>query len=303
MRVSLKVKRKELNPEIEVLRLIEYRKCDVVSKEDIYEAFINGFSDYVINISLPMNDFFERFFGPEGNSLEHSIIAYDGKKPVGLNLGGIKIYEGIKTLRCGTLCIHPDYRGTEVSKVLFDHHKSIAIDSDCKQMFLEVIVGNDRAINFYKRRGYEKVYDLWYYTHNNPEMIRGRVPEGILIERLDFYDLRIFEDPIKDVHVNWQNDFDYISHMDNNISYGVYYSSRLIGGLCINPLGKIYFLWIDHEFRGRGLGRGLVRFAVKELTIEKLHISFPNNASLFGFVKHLGFDRDSISQHEMYLTL
>lgn len=42
MRVSLKVKRKELNPEIEVLRLIEYRKCGVVSKEDIYEAFIKG---------------------------------------------------------------------------------------------------------------------------------------------------------------------------------------------------------------------------------------------------------------------
>lgn len=67
--------------------------------DSIYEAFTDGFSDYIINVSLAKEEFVRRFFGPEGNTLENSIIAFDGHKPIGLNLGGIKIYEGIKTLR------------------------------------------------------------------------------------------------------------------------------------------------------------------------------------------------------------
>ena len=54
----------------------------------------------------------------EGNSLEHSFLSLDGDKPVGVILGGIKIYESIKTMRCGTLAIHPKYRGIGVSKVI-----------------------------------------------------------------------------------------------------------------------------------------------------------------------------------------
>src|SRR5690554_4477018 len=159
--------------------MISYKRCIEVSEDVIFQAFQIGFSDYIIKFDMPKDFFMKRFFGPEGNSLEYSVIALDGDKPVGLNLGGIKIYEGIKTLRCGALCIHPDYRGTEVGKKLFELHKEIAMENDCKQMFLEVIVGNDRAINFYKKKGYAKVYDIVYYSHNNPSEIKGAIPSDL----------------------------------------------------------------------------------------------------------------------------
>jgi len=286
-----------------VLKLITYRNCNEVSIDSIYEAFTKGFSDYIINISLPKEEFVRRFFGPEGNTLENSIIAYDGEKPVGLNLGGIKIYEGIKTLRCGALCIHPDYRGTEVGKILFNMHKEIANENSCKQMFLEVIVGNDRAINFYNKRHYGKVYDLSYYTHTNPSSIIGKLPEDIVINRNNMEDIITLNDRISDIHINWQNNFDYICHIDTIINYGLYDNSNLIGGACINPTGKIHFLWIDPKYRGRGIGSGIIDFAVNDLNLDKLHISFPNNAILLGFINKLGFAKDSISQYEMYLTL
>lgn len=283
--------------------MIVYKRCTEVNEDDIFQAFQIGFSDYIIKMEIPKDFFLKRFFGPEGNSLEYSVIALDENKPVGLNLGGIKNYEGVKTLRCGALCIHPDYRGTEVGKKLYDFHKEIAIENNCKQLFLEVIVGNDRAINFYKKKGYEKVYDMDFYSHNNPTELTGDLPEDLKIEKIDIDKLRNLDNEIKDIHINWQNDFDYISQVNGQVHYGLFKGEKLVGGLSIHLKGKISFLWVNSELRHQGIGKGLLYHAVKELNIEKLAINFPNNAALLGFVKHLNFTKDAISQYEMYYTL
>lgn len=284
--------------------MITYKRCTETNEDAIFEAFQAGFSDYIVKIELTKDAFMKHFFGPEGNSLVYSVIAFDGEKPVGLNLGGIKIYEGVKTLRCGALCVHPDYRGTGVSSRLFQLHKEIALENRCKQMFLEVIVGNDRAIRFYRKKGYEKVYDLAYYTHNNPSEINAVLPDAApVIKRIDMDDLRSLNHSIQDTHINWQNDFDYIHHIQGQKHYGVFQDAKLIGGLSIHPAGKINFLWIDPKYRNRGIGRGLIRHAASELNLSKLSVSFPNNAALMGFVKRLGFTKDPISQYEMYYTL
>lgn len=144
--------------------MIQYKRCSEVSIDLVYEAFKDGFSDYIIKMEVSIEDFIKRFFGPEGNSLKHSFLALDGNKSVGVILGGIKDYEKIKTMRCGTLAVHPNYRGIGVSQKLFELHKEEALQNECKQLFLEVIVGNDRAIHFYTKLGYEKVYDLSYLS-------------------------------------------------------------------------------------------------------------------------------------------
>jgi len=283
--------------------MITYKKCTEASIDAIYEAFQAGFSDYIIKIELTKDQFQNHFFGPEGNSPEYSVMAFDDQKPVGLNLGGIKVYEGIKTLRCGALCVHPDYRGTEVSHRLFDLHRDTALKNDCGQMFLEVIAGNDRAIKFYSKKGYEKVYDIVYYSHTNPSEINAALPDGFTVRRIGFDGLRSLRCSIQGAHVNWQNDIDYIGCIDVQVHYGVFRDENMIGGLSIHPAGKINFLWVDPLFRNKGVGRALVSHAVKELVPKKLSISFPNNAWLTGFVKLMNFIKDPISQYEMYVTL
>ena len=52
-------------------------------------------------------------------------------------------------------------------------------------MFLEVIVGNDRAISFYRKKGYEKVYNLFYYYHNKTYEISASTPPNLIIKRID----------------------------------------------------------------------------------------------------------------------
>ena len=88
--------------------MIQYKRADLVSAEVVFQAFTEGFSDYPIKMTMTLEQFDGRFFGPEGNSRAYSYVALDDAKPVGVILGGIRHWDGLKTLRCGTLCLHPD---------------------------------------------------------------------------------------------------------------------------------------------------------------------------------------------------
>lgn len=282
--------------------MIKYSKCSEVEKKLIYEAFKIGFSDYIIAIDMEEKVFFERFFGPEGNTLENSFIAMDGEKAVGVILGGIKNYEGIKTIRCGTLAIHPEYRGCGVSQKLFELHRQDALNNNCKQMFLEVIVGNDRAISFYKKLGYEKIYDLSYFSLDSVSHLKERENHALQFRNIDMKELKELREDAKDAHINWQNDLEYIDKLEGQIHFGAYYNDELIGVISGSKNGKISIIYVKPGFRCIGIGGNLLIILAKSFELEKLNICFPNNASLEGFMRKVGFTRMQISQYEMYLT-
>ncbi|MGH0777420.1 GNAT family N-acetyltransferase [Bacillus cereus] len=282
--------------------MIQYKRCSEVNIDLVYEAFKDGFSDYIIKMEVSKEDFIKRFFGAEGNSLEHSFLSLEGDKPVGVILGGIKVYENIKTMRCGTLAVHPEFRGIGVSQKLFELHKDEAIQNGCKQLFLEVIVGNDRAIRFYNKLGYEKVYDLSYYNLKDMTKIMLKECKGIEVKQLEFAAFKVEIQKWLHFHINWQNDMDYIEKT-NHTFYGAYVDNDLKGSICINEQGKISFIFIDKEYRNRGIGSKLLQVARDELNLESLLISFPNNSLLEGFVKKTGFEKNSLAQYEMYVLL
>ncbi|BCB37547.1 acetyltransferase [Bacillus cereus] len=282
--------------------MIQYKRCSEVNIDLVYEAFKDGFSDYIIKMEVSKEDFIKRFFGAEGNSLEHSFLSLEGDKPVGVILGGIKVYENIKTMRCGTLAVHPEFRGIGVSQKLFELHKEEALQNECKQLFLEVIVGNDRAIRFYNKLGYEKVYDLSYYNLKDMTKIMLKECKGIEVKQLEFAAFKVEIQKWLHFHINWQNDMNYIEKT-NHTFYGAYIGNDLKGSICINEQGKISFIFIDKEYRNRGIGSKLLQVARDELNLESLLISFPNNSLLEGFVKKTGFEKNSLAQYEMYVLL
>ncbi|EJR15863.1 GNAT family N-acetyltransferase [Bacillus paranthracis] len=282
--------------------MIQYKRCSEVNIDLVYEAFRDGFSDYIIKMEVSKEDFIKRFFGAEGNSLEHSFLSLDGDKPVGVILGGIKDYENIKTMRCGTLAVHPNYRGVGVSQKLFELHKEEALQNECKQLFLEVIVGNDRAIRFYNKLGYEKVYDLSYYNLKDMTKIIHKECKGIEIKQLEFPAFKVEIQKWLHFHINWQNDMDYIEKT-NHTFYGAYVDNDLKGSICMNEQGKISFIFVDKDYRNIGVGTNLLQVAIEELKLSTLTIGFPNNSLLEGYLKKMDFEKSSLEQYEMYFLL
>ena len=283
--------------------MIIYKRCNEVDIQKVYDAFSIGFSDYIIKIQMLKEVFIERFFGPEGNRLETSFIAFDNERPIGLVLGGVKIYEGIKTMRCGTMAVDPEYRGKGISNELMRLHKEEAIKQGCRQLFLEVIVGNDRAINFYKRLGYEKIYDLTYFSNENIESEKQHFNDNFTIKEIRMEEVKNFAEKSSDIHINWQNDMDYIEKLKDQRNFGAFIANKMIGAISVNKNTRINYIYVNKEYRGKHVAESLINHSARELKLQRLSAGFPNNASLTGFLKYNGFKIDSISQYEMYITL
>lgn len=282
---------------------IRYERCSSVDDRFIFQAFQVGFSDYIVKFEFTKEDFLNRFFGPEGNEKENSFIAFYEEEPVGIILGGIKNYETIKTMRCGTLAISPDYRGSGISQKLFELHKTEAKKHGCKQLFLEVIGGNERAIHFYKKMGYEKIYDIVYFSNDDLSKLKN-VSKSMEFE-IKKIDLAIFKKRIHqwNYHINWQNDIDFLEKEKNNTYYGAFQQNDLVGCLSVHTNGTIRFLMVDKEYRNNGIGTQLLQTAYKNLRLRRLSSGFPNNSLLEGFFKKHGFTKGSLAQYEMYCLI
>lgn len=283
--------------------MISCKVCTDVTMSQIYDAFSLGFSDYIVPLKMSKDAFESRFFGPEGNSLRLSFIALDDEHPIGLILGGIRFFDGLKTMRCGTLCIAPEYRGHGITNKLFEMHKSAAADEGCRQLFLEVIKGNDRAIKFYEKCGYTKSYKLKYYSGNIDSMIFSKSSHSYDIKQIPFEKVDEVRKSLFDCHINWQSDTPFYAMSTSEAYFAAYEDHKEIAAIAMNQQGKINFLWVDPAYRNQGMGSSMVNIAALAQNAEKISICFPNNSRLEGFLRKLKFQKDSIEQYEMYLPI
>ncbi|MBO1263973.1 GNAT family N-acetyltransferase [Proteiniclasticum sp. SCR006] len=284
---------------------MRYVNAQEVGREKIYTAFQKGFSDYRIRFHMTQEEFFERFFGSEGNELSASYVALDGENPVGLVLGGVKDFNGVKTMRCGTLCIAPAYRGKGVSDALFSLHERSAEEIGCRQMFLEVIKGNDRAISFYEKKGYSRIYDLRYYAVDRRVLLeeKARLSEELTMRGMSIEEFFSVKEQVGEVHLNWQTDFQAMKITEDIHYLGVYRKERIIGACAYRTSGKICFIWVHKEERLQGIGASLLQEIARKTLGEKIQMSFSNHMGLWGFVHRLGFREEKLSQYEMVRLL
>ncbi|WP_430883158.1 GNAT family N-acetyltransferase [Fusibacter sp. JL216-2] len=283
--------------------MINYKLCSEVSDDQIFQAFDGGFSDYMVNITMEKDQMLEHFFGPEGNDKELSYIALDGNKGIGLILGGIRLMNGVKTMRCGTMCIHPEHRGMGIAGRLMDLHKKMGQACGCKQMFLEVIVGNDRAIALYKKIGYEKIYDLTYYNIQKDALTKMSIlpiREDYKVKRAGYYDVLSYRKNLFDLHLPWQSDIEYFKTLE--AQYYEAYDGESIVGACAIYKGHVFFLHVQPDYRGLGIGMALLAEAIKNDGFESVRMTLTNNAIMQSFCKHMGMEKNKLSQYEMFLT-
>lgn len=67
------------------------------------------------------------------------------------------------------IAVHPDHQGEGIGQLLLDQGIDQALASGCRSCFLEVRVGNERAIAFYRRNGFEPISSRKNYYVNPTE--------------------------------------------------------------------------------------------------------------------------------------
>ncbi|MHB0883281.1 GNAT family N-acetyltransferase [Paenibacillus sp. SEL1] len=284
--------------------MITYMRCNDVSMEHIFQAFSLGFSDYSIRLTTDQDDFAARFFGPEGNTRNHSFLAMDEDQPIGLILGGVRQFDGYKTMRCGTLCIAPAYRGQGISNKLLELHKQTAISAGCQQLWLEVIKDNHRAVKLYEKQGYQPRYTLKYYNGTLPSAPPAALSSSYIFKEVTFDDIAAFRKTLIDCHIHWQSDTPYYATSTQEAFLGIYeVNQTCLGMVSMSAKGKINFLWVDPKHRNQGLGCALLHRAAEIQKIEKVNICLSDNDSLEGFIQKIGLLKDPIEQYEMGMPL
>lgn len=285
--------------------MVTYMRCNDVSMEHIFQAFSLGYSDYSIRLTTELDDFAARFFGPEGNTRDHSFLAMDQDQPIGLLLGGIRPFDGYKTMRCGTLCVAPAYRGQGISNKLLELHKQSAIAANCQQLWLEVIKDNQRAVKLYEKHGYQIRYTLKYYNGTLPSAPPDApVSSSCTLKEITFGEVEAFRKTLTDCHIHWQSDTPYYAASTQEAFLGAYdVNQACVGIVAMSPQGKINFLWVDPKHRNQGLGRSLLHRAAEIQKIENVSICLSDPHSLEDFIQKVGLAKSPLEQYEMYMPL
>ncbi len=287
---------------------IELKKCSEVPETDIYEAFKRGYSDYPVPMTLSLEEFLGRFFGPEGNSRESSFIAYDKEQPIGLVFGGMRTYDGRKTMRCGTLCAAPEYRGKGIASQLMELHMEFARKEGCERLFLEVLKSNERAIRFYQRYGYEESTSLKYFSMMKETMKErqknyGSVDDGVALAETSFEKICEFRNSLSDIHINWQSELESFWNGDRHLFLLALIDKKELGYIVMSPTGKIEQIYVTPENRNQGIGTKLIGAAADRQNVEKIMVCFPENDNLESYFNHMAFTKDAVEQYEMVLKL
>lgn len=176
--------------------------------------------------------------------------------------------------------------------------------AQCKQLFLEVLTDNHRAVKFYEKHGYQSRYTLKYHSK-----MLSAIPPAVpslshTIEEITHDKLETFRQTLADCHMNWQSDTPYYASSTQEALLGAYdIHHRQIALIAMSPQGKVNFLWVDPAYRNQGLGRYLLHKAADKQNVQKVTICLPNNSSIEGYLVKTRFEKQPLEQYEMYLTL
>lgn len=163
---------------------------------DLYHAFMDGFSDYMIHFDMDEARFEAVFLVRDQNQPSRSVVAYADDRPVAVMLSGVAHLDSGWVTRCGGLAVAPGYRHLGIANELMRRFDEQAMGT----RLLEVIQGNEPALTLYERLGYETVREIMYFQSVPTETEASLEPEPIT-ELFETYYPSVIHRPIWQVDV------------------------------------------------------------------------------------------------------
>ena len=272
---------------------------------ELHHAFLQAFSDYVMPFELNEAQF-RNHVVLNAVDLASSVGVFDGGKLIGFTLNGLGRWKGLATIYDAGTGVFPDYRRRGLSNNMFAMMLPRFRSLGYRQCLLEVITINEKAINLYKKLGFQttRVLSLLHLT-DTVRKAAGNV-EGIEtreIEHADWEHLKTFWDG----EPSWQNSPEAIDRSrDRKRFIGAFNGDQCVGYLiyAVN-VGRIAQMAVDPQYRRRGIGTVLLRSMIADInedaTPQVINIDRSIASGMAFFEKH-GFT-ERLSQFEMMLEM
>jgi ribosomal protein S18 acetylase RimI-like enzyme len=272
----------------------------------MYQAFMESFSDYAVPFEMNLDGFRKKFIGKLNLDFNCSAGAFIDGKLAAFMFSTINNYEGLKTAYNGGTGVLPTYRGRGLTPAIWDFLVPRFRARDVKKCVLEVLTSNTRAISIYKKIGFQKVkkfkcfrllpyrYTMGYSGQNHLEFRKVERPDWS--EYATFFDYSpSFIDSQAMVDQNIENEDIIEAYLDDRLAGYIIFQS---------PIGRISHLAVSPDFRNTGIGTSLIGKAYKLCRNKYLTvINLPEGAkSAERFLINLGFE-NQLDQYEMSLFL
>lgn len=275
-----------------------------VSFTAIHETFFHAFADYglpAMNKDKLFQMVIRRGFNPA-----LSFGAFDNESLVSFTLNGNGLWHKKNTAYdtgTGTL---KAYRGKGLAKQIFIDSVPILKENGIDQYLLEVLQGNEVAVNLYKKQGFEITRVFNYFVGKKSDLkIPSNRKKGIEIEEISLPNEKLAEG-FFDFKPSWQNSFDAIKRRIHDfVVLGARVEDKFAGYI-ISEIdnGDITQIAVKPEFRRNGIGSALFVEILGKIPGKnfKLINTELNCDSINGFMANLGITPEG-KQFEMIKLL
>ena len=252
---------------------IEIHSLNHVDLEELSALYNLSYQNYYVSINLSTEQF-QGKLKMEDINLDYSVGASIDGKLVGFLLYGIRNYNEVKTAYiCGTgVC--PEHRGKKITQQMLDFSFPKLKEQQVKNIFLEVNIKNDFAINAYEACGFEKTRTLNSYK-GIPILVVNPLHEIIEFSDLDL----ITSENFWDIKPTWKNDIQSVKNIIEDCQInGIYEDGILVAYKIINKNNtRIYQFGVHHDYRNRYLASilfsDLKNKEIKMINVDEREIS------------------------------
>jgi len=281
--------------------MFSYRALDNISIETLHKTFIDAFSDYQVNISLPLWKF-EQMLQRRGYVPEMSIGAFENERLVGFVLNGFRNWNGKSTVYDLGTGVIGDYRRQGITSNMLLNIKEVLKEKQAEQYLLEVIKSNTSAVQLYKKQGFEtqREFSCFQLDKNKYNLVTTCKVEHV--DRINLEQLTGFWD----FRPSWQNSIDSINAVPEAFIYSiVQVDNTIIGyGIIDKKTGDIPQIAVNKDYRGKGIARSIMTDMIKNTESYKISVINVDDQSKStkDFLLKLGLEY-SVGQYEMLLKI
>ena len=283
----------------------ECRFLDESYFDHLLEKFLKAFSDYSLQFEFDSTKF-RNHINLNAIDLNRTVGCFDRGEMVGFSLNGFGTWDGKRTVYDAGTGVIPAMRRLGASEAMFEMMVPIFRSEGYEQFLLEVITGNEPAVNLYKKLGFEIQRELLFLEapgrlEPDPEMNRDVEIRPISAEQLAAMTEGWDGSP------SWQNSNDAIKRSEAlKTILGAFLNGEPAGYIVFsNGLGRVAQFFVHRPFRERGVGSRLLA-EMEDNTREGARMQVINIDSSMKrsveFFEKRGFRR-VLSQYEMVMAL
>lgn len=219
----------------------------------LFEVFNKAFSDYDLHVYLTEQQF-RNHLALNSVDLRDSVGVFVDGTLSGFTLNGSGDWRGMPTVYDAGTGVLPEFRRRGIGLYMFEEMMPIFIARGMKQVLLEVIQTNHRAIGLYLKLGFTTVRELSLleevnglnFDHPNQDVVIGSAFEP---------DWEVFS-TFWDGEPSWQNTIDAMERSRSNKELlTARIDGRIVGYVIFSTkVGRVAQIAVSREMRRKGIG-------------------------------------------------